>query len=361
MCTFLSEENQKNKLCSPVNIYMALGMLSEITDGESRQEILDVLGKNNREELRKQASDVWNAQYRNDGATYIILANSLWLNDGLQYRTDTLETLSSDFYASSYSGVPGSPELDLSFQNWLNEETGGLLNDQIQNIKLTSDMVITLASALRYQAKWQTEFWPEQTKSGIFHGPKNNVEADFMHRSEDMHYFWGEHFGAVCLPMEAFGGGMWLILPDEGFTPEQLSQDEQVHALLETPEQWQQNKNLIVNLSMPKFDVCADMDLKDGLEEMGIRQVFDMEKANFDPLLKNPPTGVTPFLSKCSHAVRVMTDEEGVTAASFVEMEICGACEPPTDKIDFVLDRPFLFVIQSADGLPLFSGVVNEP
>ena len=39
----------------------------------------------------------------------------------------------------------------------------------------------------------------------------------------------------------------------------------------------------------------------------------------------------------------------------------CGSAMPPDDEIDFVLDRPFLFVIESNDGLPLFVGVVNEP
>ena len=29
--------------------------------------------------------------------------------------------------------------------------------------------------------------------------------------------------------------------------------------------------------------------------------------------------------------------------------------------MDFVLDRPFAFVIESQDGLPLFAGIVNEP
>ena len=34
---------------------------------------------------------------------------------------------------------------------------------------------------------------------------------------------------------------------------------------------------------------------------------------------------------------------------------------PPKDEVDFVVDRPFLFVITGADSLPLFAGVVNHP
>ena len=41
---FLSGEPGKNRAYSPLNVYMALGMLAELTDGESRQQILDLAG-----------------------------------------------------------------------------------------------------------------------------------------------------------------------------------------------------------------------------------------------------------------------------------------------------------------------------
>ena len=34
---------------------------------------------------------------------------------------------------------------------------------------------------------------------------------------------------------------------------------------------------------------------------------------------------------------------------------------PPEEVVDFVLDRPFLFVLASDDGLPLFAGTVAQP
>ncbi len=40
---FLSGANGENLVCSPVNIYMALSLLAECTDGDSRQQILDLL------------------------------------------------------------------------------------------------------------------------------------------------------------------------------------------------------------------------------------------------------------------------------------------------------------------------------
>ena len=37
------------------------------------------------------------------------------------------------------------------------------------------------------------------------------------------------------------------------------------------------------------------------------------------------------------------------------------SAEEESQPIDFVLDRPFLFVTLNPDGLPMFIGIVNQP
>ena len=67
------------------------------------------------------------------------------------------------------------------------------------------------------------------------------------------------------------------------------------------------------------------------------------------------------FVSQVQHDVRVAIDEEGVTAAAYTAMSASDAAMPPEDEVDFVLDRPFLFVLTNEDGLPLFAGIVEQP
>ncbi|MGN1109259.1 MAG: serpin family protein, partial [Oscillospiraceae bacterium] len=74
---------EENRVYSPVNLYMALSMLAEITDGESRQQILDLLSAGEIDELREQAGKLWNANYCDDGAITSILGNSVWLDKSL--------------------------------------------------------------------------------------------------------------------------------------------------------------------------------------------------------------------------------------------------------------------------------------
>ena len=40
----MQDAGKENRVCSPLNIYMALSMLAAVTDGQTRQQILDALG-----------------------------------------------------------------------------------------------------------------------------------------------------------------------------------------------------------------------------------------------------------------------------------------------------------------------------
>ena len=46
---------------------------------------------------------------------------------------------------------------------------------------------------------------------------------------------------------------------------------------------------------------------------------------------------------------------------AYTVMMVAGGAMPPEEEVDFVLDRPFIFILTSMDGLPLFTGVVNNP
>lgn len=51
----------------------------------------------------------------------------------------------------------------------------------------------------------------------------------------------------------------------------------------------------------------------------------------------------------------------GGTAFTVLEAPNGATAMPELEEIDFYLDRPFLFAVTSADNLPLFAGVVNQP
>lgn len=355
---YLSDSQGQNKVFSPLNVYMALGMLSEITDGESRSQVLTLLGEDSVEDLREQVDMIWNASYRNDGVNTCVLASSIWLNEDINFIQSTMDSLARNYYASSYQGVMGSDELNQTLQSWLNEQTGGLLEEQASDVKLDDDTIMALATTIDFHAKWNNEFFEENTAEGVFHGANGDLNCDFMHQSYARTYYWGDKFSAVSQHLEN-DSTMWFILPDERVPMDELIEDEQtMEFLLSGGYEWQDSTYLVVNLAVPKFDVSSDMDLIPGLKALGVTDVFDPAISDFTPMTTD--VGEI-YLSQAKHAARVKIDEEGCTAAAYTVMPVVAAAMPPEEEVDFVLDRPFIFEITGNSNLPLFVGIVNQP
>ena len=353
---YLDGTDGENRVCSPVNIYMALAMLAELTAGESRQQLLDLLDADSLEALRSQAGAVWNKLYQNDGATTSILASSLWLNEQVSFHQTALDNLAQYYHASSFRGTMGDPAYDRMLQDWINEQTGGLLQEQASNLKMDPRTLLALATTIYYKARWSNEFYEGETYPELFHGTKGDTTAQYLHREGTGVYYWGEKFAAVGLGLNS-EGTMWFLLPDEGVSPEELLQDaEAMRFLLGGYNDWENQKYLRIDLSIPKFDVSADLDLSDGLKAMGVTDVFDDAISDFTPM--TDITGV--YVSAASHAARVKIDEEGVEAAAFTVMMVAGNGMPPDEVVEFKADRPFLFALSDSSGLPLFLVIVNR-
>ena len=360
---FLSGAEGENRVFSPLNLYMALAMLAEITDGSSRQQILDLLGAESLEALREQAGAIWRASFQNDGVTASVLASSLWMRQDIAYVPETLENLAKYYYASSFRGEMGSAEYDALLQRWLNEQTGGLLEEQAAGVHMDPRTVLALATAIYFKAPWNSEFQAYFTEDGSFFGPDGEETVAFLHGSREIPWYWGAHFSAVGLGMEN-GGDMWFLLPEEGVTPEELLQDAELmdFLLLRNKSVWAQQKTPLVHLTIPKLDVSSDLELSEELQALGLTEVFDAKRSDFTPLTRDVEE---LYVSSVQHAARLKLDEEGCEAAAYtvimVATEAAEIEEPEPEEIYFVLDRPFLFVLTNADGLPLFVGLVNHP
>ena len=286
-----------------------------------------------------------------------VLASSVWLRDDLGYVQETMDTLANTYYASSYRGEMGSGEINRAIQSWLNEQTRGLLEEQAATIETNPLTVLLLATTIYYSAQWTDEFNKAANYTDVFHAPSGDVDAEYMYTGRFMDYYSGDGWGAVRLSLR-YGNGMWFILPDEGVSVDTLLENDEVMRLMSSGEA-DGGEYARVYFSVPKFDIASQLDLIDGLMELGVTDVFDPDVSDFTPMTTETD-GV--FVSEATHAARVKIDEEGVEAAAFTVLEPGDTAPmPPEREIYFALDRPFLFAISSQDGLPLFAGVVNRP
>lgn len=343
----------ENKVYSPLNVYMALSMLAETTEGESRKQILDLLGVTDIEALRTKANKMWLANYADDGATKSILANSMWLSDNCRYNQNTLKNIADNYFASSYSGKMGSDGFNKALQDWLDKQTGGLLGDAVKNVEMSDDTLMMLASTVYFNARWQDEFFEDKTKTDTFHSPKGDIKCEFMNSGDLSGVYFGEEFLAYKKYF-VNNTAMMFILPDEDVSIDSLIKSDKMSDLFYSYED--KTRYCRITLSVPKFDVSYNTDLKENLKNLGIENVFSAEKAEFSLL-----DGEAPIeLSRVDHAARVTIDEKGCVASAFTLEGLCGSAMP-TEEVNFILDRPFIFAITSEEGAPLFIGVVNQP
>lgn len=355
--TFLADTEQSNSVFSPLSLYFTLSLMAEVTDGDSRQQILDCLGHTSIESLRSQASAVWHNNYRNNGLSSNITANALWLSDNLSFNEECLNLLAESYHASSYQVTMGSTAANQAYQQWLSNQTNGTLDNMLDHMCLDRQASLIITSTIYFHANWEEMFSKSNTAPSTFYGTQEVVSCEFMHHTFfSGRYFCNTQFTAVRQTLND-RHYFYYILPNEGIAIKDLLKDDEFLSFICAYQGAEKYENLQINLSVPKFDVVSDLMLSNGLKKLGIHDVFRARKADFSPVINSDDIA---FVTAAQQAVRLTIDETGCTAGT-VTAVTAGGSAPPKKEIDFVLNRPFLFLVTNTDGLPMFVGVVNQP
>lgn len=108
-----------------------------------------------------------------------------------------------------------------------------------------------------------------------------------------------------------------------------------------------------VRLTLPKFKIDSDLELRNVLEVLGIIDIFDAEKANLSKISKSPVV-----VSRVFHKAVIDVDEVGTMAAAVTVGYAHDRIVPP----EVVFNRPFGFLITDrATKSILFAGQVRHP
>ncbi len=356
----LSGSDIKNRVWSPINAYIALAITAELTAGETRDAVLEILGVTHLEDLRTIISALWEQVYQDNGKEISVLSNSLWLDKDVAYHQQTMDLLAHHYYTSVYQGDLGTERTNKDISNWIRNQTGGLFSDQKDNVHITPNAMLALASTVFFQSQWSDKFDNDNNTEQPFHTNDGDVICTFMNKQlAEMNYYWDEDYGAVQLGLEN-GSSMWLILPDENKTVNDVLNSGAYMYMITHSDAFPKDNHkwMKVNLSVPKFDVSSSVDLEPALKEMGLQGIFNPLGNDFSSSVNSE---IPVFLDSIQQNSRVTIDEDGVKAASYIILEFgAGAAEPPDEIIDFILDRPFLFAITN-HSVPMFVGAVNIP
>ncbi len=355
--TFLADPQGENATYSPLNLYLALSMLAEVTGGSTRQEILALLDAKTIEAVRGNAAAFWLSNYSDNEILTCKLGNSIWLRGDMTYEENTLTTLAEIYYTASYSGTMGSEEINHDLQNWINDHTGGLLQEPVGELGFDENVVVALVSALSFEAQWENGFNAQLTENRIFCGSEAAVTMEFLHSERNDTLYYGDNFTACKLPMSQ-GTAMWFFLPDEGVSPQELLEQDTLYSLT-SYDTGAYEQEIELSLYLPKFDITAKTNMTEGLKQMGLTEVFDSMESDFTPLTRDASQ---IFLSKAEHCARVRIDEDGCEAGAYIILDLpMEAIPPELDRVELVFDRPFVFVITGRTDHPLFIGIVDQP
>lgn len=347
----LFRSRAENTVYSPANLYLALAMLAEATDGDTRREVTALMGT---EDPRIAANALWKLLY-NDGRGKTLAANSMWAGEVYPVKQSLADTLATDYYADTFTVPMGTDEADRAMQDWLNDHTEKLLEDAADGIHSNPDTILSLMSTLYFEYMWTNKFHEASTAPDIFtKADGTELTTDFMHDAGSGAWYQGGNYVMASRSFQDNGGRMIFILPDEGILPEQLITDTDTLTEILTVGHDQYSR---IEWSVPKFDVSSSLELSEHLQTLGIEKAFDPDRSDFTPTTE----AVQVALSQVQHAGRVTIDENGCTAAAFTVMMMNGTGTPPNEVLEMNLNRPFAFVIVNDCDLPLFIGTVYEP
>ncbi|MDI9473085.1 MAG: serpin family protein [Tissierellia bacterium] len=343
-------DSTKNENYSPLSLSMALSMLLQGAEGQTRDEILTVLGFEGAdiEEVNQVMTNLMDAFSQESEEGTLLIGNAVFSEERFPMKDSFIKKMEQDYRAFAQS----LPLKEKSSVGRINEFISEHTADKIQNAydpSPNSEDVLLLINTLYADLPWYMPFSEELTKPAIFYAPDGQIETPFMNKEVHSSYEDKEFYRSASLILGK-DMQMTFVLPKEGLSPQDLLLKEGFLAHLGDDGQYSQ-----LSWSIPKFSFETTLDLKNQLKELGMKRAFETD-AQF-PGISDIPTMVSSVIQN----TYVDLTEEGVEAAAATIIAVAPTSAPPANPIPFVLNRPFLYLIESKEGVICFMGIVQNP
>jgi serpin B len=361
---------------SPMSISSALAMTYAGADGETAEQMADVLHFTLPEErlhaafgtlMRNLASsgDDSAACLGASGDPFTLsIANSLWGQVNYEFLSGFLQTLAENYDSPlrqlQFVGDPeGSRE---TINGWVSDETRGRIEDLLKRGDINVLTRLVLVNAIYFNASWSNPFSEWATRPDAFHLPGGDFQVDMMRQTQRFGYAEGEDYQAVELPYTGGDASMVILLPKEG----RFQAFEQSLSAETMDEILADLSSTRVQLTMPKFECGAEVELARVLENMGMPDAFDECIADFSGMNgERPPDREALHIHKVRHKAWIEVDEAGTEAAAatavvmdMMTSAVGGFLPPP---VIFTADRPFIYTIRDTrTNSTLFMGRISD-
>ena len=351
---YQAEKGNDNFCLSPMSASWALSMAANGADGATREQMYATLGfpMNDAEKINAcQQKLIKRLSALDPERVTVGVANSMWVNENFKIKKE-FEKSNTKYYDAAVKNIKFDAAAIKAINEWCSQKTEGKITEIIKEIDPMTQLF--LINALYFNGRWSDTFNKKRTKEEEFtkeNGEK--VKVQMMFQKVQMPYYENDDIQMVAKP---FGEGMFemlFILPREGVAMERC-----VELLGENFNTWYADREREeVNLSLPRYKAEYGTSLKRTLQNMGMSDAFNPEKANFDAMSKEALC-IGDVLQKTF----VKVDEEGAEAAAGTSVSLMTMSARPPQPINMVLNRPFIYMIREREtGNILFIGKNGHP
>jgi len=362
---YMALPSEGNLFFSPFSVAAALGRAATGARGETRREILEVLGLSDLGdfELMRQITEQEAAVLAAPGIT-IEAANKLYLEADFGFRGEFLQLMRHfqagiemvDFRNASSAVID-------RINDWVAQQTHGRIKDILAPGSLDEETRMALVNAVYFKAAWQYAYAEELTHRTVFHQALQETAPVWMMHQETNRFRYWEDGQLQILGVPYQGQRLWrlYILPRIGVSLRKVEERVAREGILPIFDSLWTHRN--VQVYVPKFEMgWGTFDITSQLIEMGIRAAFS-DNADFFGMVEDGEAGL--YLSNAFHKAWVEDNELGSEAAAatvLVAKELCASPNHKPQSIVFRADWPFMFgIVDSETEEILFLGRMTDP
>ncbi len=364
-------EIEDNFVISPVSVYMALAMVVECSDGETREEVLNALGMTY-DEVKTNTKALFEilTKERKYGSKLMykqMISNSIWFDKSLELKENILDSLVNDYYCYPYKTdfLNKNKQANKDIRNFVKEKTKGLIDQDFKLDELTlfalintyylKDVWINDGDELRFTSE---EYDFENSDKSI---NKTKLMYGLYQEGRAQEYDTFKTF----YTQTANGTKIKFMLPKDEYSIDDIYNYENIE-LVNSIKDYQANDTINkisyqTRCLFPKFEADSNNDLKSLFKErFNIKSLFDSDKCNYT----NISDAKDICCTKLVHMVKFKTDEVGMEGAAVTVVangaESAGGSTYEIIFEDFVIDRAFAYIVTDSNDIMLFSGIMNN-
>jgi serine protease inhibitor len=342
----------KNIFISPLCVSMALGMTLNGAAGATYDSIRSVLELNGltEQEINESYKGLIEKLIELDPKVIFNISNSIWYRNTMIFQQEFINKNQIYFDAEVSSLNFEDPSSVSIINNWVNQNTGGKIDEILERIP--PEAVMYLLNAVFFKADWKYLFDQSLTIDDFFITAEGeSVPCKMMQQKNNFSYYSNELFQAVDLPYGDSLFSMMIFLPNP---------DRNTNDILNqfNKDNWDKWKNSFDEeegkIWMPKFEVGYELKLNDVLAAMGMGTAFQ-PSADFTRMYS--PGGL--WISEVKHKTYIKVDEKGTEAAAVTLVEYIKAIN---SGFQMKINRPFIYVIHEKNSRTiLFIGKIVNP